>query len=360
MNKGKKFFITSLIVLLSFLIVSFLVLGLVPICTTSQSKFNDHSTFLRDCNSKNDKFGVVPLTEISLLGSHDACSNDINFGSKPNVNEDNIVNNGAARFFAKGAMVRYAKAQNEDVYDQLKSGARYLDIRITKIDGVYYNSHGLVSNTLEINLKKILKFLSENPGEFILFHVQNYYPSDLNLNELKTFISTVKLNDLSLFDYMNYSSSITEFSDLNYNVLTANGTKAGVVIFTHRDTKVMPFGQFNSEHFRSKCHGKIDANAMIEGIRKETLNCKNLKTTLRICQAQQTPNTAEWWNTLINWSLLRMAKNENYRILHLDDIKNILDSMPIYMCDWCSYNGNGFNDEIISLLKERNLSLTYS
>ena len=139
-------------------IISIIVVAEIPTSTTVTSGCNDYSSFLRDSVTLNSSLYDTPITEISLLGSHDAFSNDISFSSMPNSSEENIVNNGFMRFIAEGAMVRYSRAQHDDPYLQGKAGVRYFDVRITNVNGIFYNSHGLISNTLQTNIRKIIKF----------------------------------------------------------------------------------------------------------------------------------------------------------------------------------------------------------
>jgi len=358
--------VTKIILITVFSLLALIIyIAEVPICVLEKSNANDNSHFLRNCVQENSDLGDIPLTRLSLLGSHDALANDINFGSKPNSSEDNIVNNGFIRALAKGAIVRMARAQKDDVYYQLNSGVRYLDVRICYVDGVYYNSHGLISNTLETNVTKILKWLSENPGEFVLFHLQHHYLKDKTVTDLKSYMDTITYENpdtkekKNIFDYINYSTSFTDFKDLTYNNITDNGTKAGVVFFADQTNDVYPFNQLSMKKFDSHWHNESDNKTIIEKIRSYSKNeGKEMGDDyLRINQTQQTPSGSKWYLIIPNWSLLHSAKDHNIDLANQTDIKEILDGLPIYMCDYSTCNINGFNNKIVSLLKERNLSL---
>lgn len=347
------------IILGSIVVLVFFTLTQLAVPTFTTSGFIDHSTFLRECARDNPSFTDVPLTEISLLGSHDALSDEIDLWSMPNSSEDNLVNNGWLRIFGKGAIVRYARAQNDSIYNQLKAGVRYMDIRVTNIDGVFYNSHGLVSSTFKDNLLKILKFLDENPGEFILMHICKFYEGTSNSEQLKDLMESVRYNNKNVFDYIHYDSSFTEFRDLTYNVLTDSGNKAGVCLFADSgQVNVSPFNQFNMSHCDSHWHNTINEPRMTEEMVSYAAIGKSLGSDyLRIDQAQQTPNLNEIWETFLGWSLLSMARIHNNNVVNRSDIMDILDGLPIYMCDYSTCNCNGFNSKIISLMYQRNISL---
>lgn len=328
------------------------------VCTLSNPSISDHSHFLRESNESNPSFGTIPLTEISMLGSHDALSDDIHYWSTPNSSEDNMVNSLGLRLVAKGLMVRLAKAQQHNIYDQLVAGVRYIDARITYVDGEYYTSHGLISNTLEHNLSLILKFLHENPGEFVLFDINNYYPGTSTFQELVEYISTIKYEGKNLYDYVNYDEGITQFKNLNYNNITNNGNGAGVVLFSDQGNRTGLFNQLDISKVRSKWHNKSSNEEINILIREEATYSASLgEDYLRINQAQQTPSPKEVWSTFVNWSLLHAAKIHNTDLLNKPYINEVIDGMPIYMCDFVTSDYDNFNNRIIDLMLTRNKNL---
>jgi len=356
--KGLPNWLSITLLVIASLLVFFLVLTETSICCTSRGCANNNSHFFRDCVSENVNLKTKPVTELSMLGSHDALSNDISFSSSPNSSEENITNNFWARVFAKGIMVRYAKAQNNNAYEQLDAGVRYLDVRITYVNGVFYNSHGLISNTLKYNLSHILRWLNDNPGEFIIFHICKFYNSTSNWSELKDFMESVKYEDKSLFDYINYDTSITEFKELNYNNLTSNGTKAGVLIFTESQSDVMPLNQISSEKCYSSWNNKVTHEEMVSSMETKVDNGYLLGNDyLRINQAQQTPNFNQLWDVFVGWSLLHLAEVHNAKMINEPRLDYYLGGLPIYMCDYTTSNDTGFNTNIINKLKTRNLSI---
>lgn len=359
MNKLGKILKNIALISLSMVLGAFLVLTQFGVPTFKASGYEDHSHYLREIVNEKPSFANTPLTEISLLGSHDALSDEIDMWSKPNSSEDNLVNNPWLRIFGKGAIVRYSRAQNDSIYHQLQAGVRYMDIRVTNIDGVFYNSHGLVSSTFRDNLSKILRFLDENPGEFVLMQICKYYKGNATDQELYQMMESVYYKEKNIFDYIHYENNVHEFKDLTYNILTNNGNDAGVVLFaSSSQVNMAPFNQFNMSHCDSHWHNTIDEKEMTREMVEYSVIGKTLGTDyLRINQAQQTPNTNEIWETFLGWSLLSMAEYHNHNVVNREDIMDILDGLPIYMCDFSTCNTRGFNTKIISLMRQRNLSL---
>lgn len=347
--------------ILTFLLLSFLILVQSPMVIIHHyGVCEDHSHFIRECVRDNPSFKDTALTKISLLGSHDALSNDINKNSIPNSSEDNLVNIDWLRIMGKGAIVRYSRAQYHDIYTQLNVGVRYVDIRVTNINGEFYNSHGLVSNRFDVNLLKILKFLDENPGEFVLLQICAYYKGQSSDLGLKQMMESVTYNNKNVFDYINYDTSIREFKNLTYNNITDNGTKAGVVLFASpNEVNIAPFNQINYSYYNSHWHNTIDEASITEKIVEYARYGKEVlgDDYLRINQAQQTPNMDEIFGALCSWSLLSMAEEHNARMVNREDIFDILDGLPIYMCDYTTCNSNNFNTNIINKMYQRNISL---
>jgi len=89
-----------------------------------------------------------PLCELAIPGSHDALTKDISFPG-----------------------VEASKAQGSSVYDQLKQGSRYLDLRVSRAkDGKFYGYHGLkwTNYSLDSAISEISRFLSESPDEVLI------------------------------------------------------------------------------------------------------------------------------------------------------------------------------------------------
>ena len=387
MNKPLKITLISVSSLIKCAFVSFVLLMQIPTTTFHKSNYVDHSHFFREIMNENKNFANVPLTRIRMLASHDSMSNDINYQSFPNKSEDTMASNLFFRGLGKGFMVRISRGQKDNVYEQLMAGIRYIDFRITNIDGVFYTSHGLVSNTLETNLKLILKFLDENPGEFIMCDIVRYYPGSpaKSYNDLYEFIKSVKYNDKSLLDYVPTSytreskeikiDSKTKFYDLTYNDLcpidsSTNERKAGALIYTYQDN-AEPFGRNDGNLKASRNAVTFNSGVVLNTIHEWIDYIKtwggddgnpNRWHYLNLNETQFQPQVNEIPDILLGWSLLHGAYHNNnylYNEMIKDENKGLdwLEYMPIYMCDFSTCNENKFQQRITQKLINSNIKL---
>lgn len=69
-------------------------------------------------------------------------------------------------------MSRWAKTQDYDITDQLKSGIRYIDLRVATKEGTneLYFVHALYACEISNELQKIRIFIDSHPKEVSLLH----------------------------------------------------------------------------------------------------------------------------------------------------------------------------------------------
>ena len=331
-----------------------------PVCAFSQKNNSlSYSDFFGQIYNVRTDFKNIKLTEISMLGSHDAFSYDISYSSKVDeADTSNICNNKLVSTLGKGLCVRLAKAQNDSCYQQLLKGVRYFDTRVSYIRGSFYNCHGLVSTLFEENLLEIMRFLDEQPTEFVLIDINHYYSNEENKWQmLEDYMRNITFRGKCIFDYVNYGDEIDSFSKLTYGNLTENGTKGGVCLFASIESDVKIFNQLGF-NYSSIWNDQPTTKTLVPAIRETMKITKELGSDyLRINQAQTTPDTGSLWSVITSWSLLSSAISHNYKMLCLDDINEILDCAPIYMCDYATYNDNYFATEMLLKLRDRNLRI---
>lgn len=350
-KKGKGIRLYSNITAVLTILILFGILGHMPFTYVKNSKETiTYNNVLKRAYLSNKNFGDTPITKIAVLGSHDALSYGINYFSMPNSSEDTLSNNVFIQLLGKGAIVRYSRAQQDDIYTQLNSGVRYIDARITYIDGEYYTSHGLVSCVLESCVMQILRFLNENPGEFIYFHIVHFYPENYSIYSLVEYMKDIKYNNKSLFDYVNYDTkALKSQNQLTYNMMTQNGTKAGILFLSESK-------YFDLDTINSHWHNITNSDKLCRAVEKyyKTLgDCD----CLRVNQAQTTPNANDIVGTIAGWSLLNMAKKHNANMLTHPNFAKWLDKMPIYMCDYTTSNYKDFNKRVNEIIYEHNINL---
>ncbi len=359
MKKACKIISIIIGVLFVLLICFIIFLGQATFSFVNLSKPNsNYNSVLKSVYDQNNDFGNVPINKIALLGAHDSLSYDINYYSMPNSSEDTPSNNKFLYDIGKGFIARMSKAQADDVYAQLNAGVRYIDARITNIDGNFYTSHGLVSGLLEKSLVQILKFLDENPGEYIIFHIVHFYKGNSDWEELNNYIAGIRYQNKNLFDYVNYNiEQVNDFSSLTYNGMTNNGTKSGV-LFLGEDRKSSYANYYKLSNINSVWHNTIDSDDAIEKI---SLNYEKLKTsnTTALCinQTQTTPNYSNTLKTVFSWSLIDKAAKHNEIIVNNPNFQLWLSKMPVYLCDYTTSNVGDFNNKANAQILQFNLSL---
>lgn len=311
----------------------------------------------------NPDFVNTPLTEIAMLGSHDALSYNINFSSKDNSGQEDIGMMETMGKVAKGLAVRLSRAQYHDIYTQLNQGVRYIDMRITCVDNTYYTSHNFISHKLEDSMKDIIRFLDENPGEFLLLDFQHVYPDNSKWDDLSNYLSTVKEGGKNIYDFVKYDTSIDP-SVLTYGQATDNGTVSSCMFIQDDD---LPFSQDNpyKEYFKKRAidslwHDKPTTEEILTEMNKHASYLKeNPFIGYRINQAQTTPSTSNIANILFKWSLIKMASEHNPKLLKSIDIQEMLKLMPIYMVDYTTSTKKNFNKNINEEILKYNSSLHF-
>lgn len=122
---------------------------------------------------------TLPLTQLPIPGTHDSGS----YGITP---RSEWALTGKSQFgfltelpqFLQDLLVKpiaaaWGKTQSNDIYDQLASGIRYLDLRLTnEPDGQIYLEHGLRAELASEAIDDIAQFAAAHPREALIVYVQ--------------------------------------------------------------------------------------------------------------------------------------------------------------------------------------------
>lgn len=296
------------------------------------------------------------IVDISLLGAHDMFSMDININSKSNIYEDSVANNSFVQTLAKKIAINQSIAQSCDTLTLLNYGVRFIDLRLTLIDGIYYTCHGFISDEFSKYLLEMLKFLNNNPGEFLIIDFQHFYTengqdrslSDLEWQNLFNFIKTVKYNDKNLLDYVYYNSNENKLSELRYFDVTKNKQDAGVILLIpnkslsyayYRDYGPSDGAKLEFLNIRSHWHNRYYLENLKQDVLEEVEHINNnmdiYKDVLRVCQYISTPfSDNSYLDALRSQSLLNTAVLVNLSLIEDETyFKNIQSAMPIILID---------------------------
>ncbi|XP_034941497.1 PI-PLC X domain-containing protein 1-like [Chelonus insularis] len=113
-------------------------------------------------SKRRNTIGRKSLRRIILPGTHDSGA----YGEEPQPSVEQ----------------RYTETQDRDIFDQLISGARYLDIRPAWYDGEYWVNHGTYKMQLLDNVIYDVKEFMENTEEIVILGFKQF-PVGFNSNE---------------------------------------------------------------------------------------------------------------------------------------------------------------------------------
>lgn len=300
------------------------------------------------------------VTNIAMLGAHDAFSNKISLTSKVDPAEDSIVSTPVINKIIKGMIVREAKSQKSGSEQLLNSGVRYFDIRLSYMNNTWYTKHSLISDKLSNYLIPMIKFLSENPGELVILDIQHCYYGTSDYNGLINDLKNITYEGKNIFDFLNYIPLITPLELLTYRLATLNGNKSGIVMLVKNETTAYSYNYEKS--IRSNWHNKITDEEMFEGIEEENEYLKTHKLEyigkFKVNQAQKTGQiNSQILDTIIGWSLLDLANNFNQKLINHEHFDDWLKQMPIVMVDYADSTKGNFNELINQKLINYNKNL---
>lgn len=120
--------------------------------------------------------GNRPFNKVILPRSHDTGTYNLDPTIAPKqaiTDQLNVLKSFGIGYIVTDVIKTWAKTQNLNVYDQLKSGIRGLDLRIILKDSDkdFYTVHGLYGPSMSDLLNQTTKFLDENPKEIIIVSV---------------------------------------------------------------------------------------------------------------------------------------------------------------------------------------------
>jgi hypothetical protein len=119
----------------------------------------------------------MPLNSVTLLGSHDAATSDLNSRSPVCVGY-NLDSGNHLKQYPKKSDISKFKCQSASIKGQLLYGVRYLDLRVAYQNGEYWSHHGFLSTPFSRSdgiFAQIRNFLHSYPDEIIILNMQHFY-----------------------------------------------------------------------------------------------------------------------------------------------------------------------------------------
>lgn len=319
--------------------------------------------------------------DLAFLGSHDSFSSLITPGELPDEHAPGAIH--SLLPIVKNLIYRYAVTQNVGIYDQLMQGARFFQLKVTVYNGEWYTSHTLLSGKLETHLTDILRYLTSNQakGEPVGVLFQPVYMGNKTYAEMHEYISSVRYNGASLYDFVHYKrvdafnkgTGDVRINELRYNDVTDNGEKPGVVLFDRRDGNheaswdgkedAFPYSFDLDSNAIHVWHNHSSSKLLMEGIEKtsEQIKADPAKyDLLRIDQTQaalSTNSLLDVFHDFTSGSLLKIAQKHNVALLEHPDFTEILSTMPVFQVDYLTSTYGDFNDKANALIRSHNETL---
>ncbi len=227
------------------------------------------------------------FVSLNMLGAHDAftasiSSSNAKFDAAGTAQGDSGSKNAVSSASTAAPM---SKAQSSDVLTMLNYGVRYFDIRLSRSDttakggllgwttvnhtnGVFYTTHGMLSDEFRPIAYTIAQWAKEHPGEIVVLDFQEMWDNTSTAGSSGDSVaqSWVDLNNLlteaGIYDYVTINNS-TDLSNVTYGSLTSNGTKAGIVLFGRATATNSSVGSFilrgtTSTAFDGKVYSNYD------------------------------------------------------------------------------------------------------
>lgn len=186
-----------------------------------------------------NKLSSKPLCQVAIPGTHDSATYKWNkeLGASP----DNDVTSSLQDKLEFGRGIirkigskltdgilhiiyeRLCKCQDMSILQQLKSGIRYLDLRVALApDGTFYTCHGVFCVALTEVFQEVTEFLQDHSHEIILLDFNHFYGMDKEHHaEFATLLTETFGNKIATQPALNPSSTVQEYWDAGAKIVIA-------------------------------------------------------------------------------------------------------------------------------------------
>ena len=145
---------------------------------------NDYSRWME--NLPNEK-QLCPLKDLVIPGSHDSGTFYLHQNMEIGPDESSTIQTLGNIFgkIAKSVVHSWSVTQSMNIYEQLLSGIRYLDLRVAyrAEDKKFRILHGLYGCAIEEILEDVKRFVANYPKEIVILDFNHFYNMDATLHE---------------------------------------------------------------------------------------------------------------------------------------------------------------------------------
>jgi hypothetical protein len=193
-----------------------------------------------------------PIADLILPGSHDACAYKLS-STEVTPFAPTQLNSCFAKHCCCCVGQNYAVAQTGSLYDQLLSGSRYLDMRVTfdEKKQLLRTEHALYGLPIDQLFQQIALFIKEHPTEIIIMHLRHFSVTKLYDMKLEHHDMILQLLE-EIFDEDDFiklneiNESLLELKKKKRKILLVYGTedcsKANELDWIHSEQDVLPGG----------------------------------------------------------------------------------------------------------------------
>jgi hypothetical protein len=257
---------------------------------------------------------------------------------------------------APGTTARFSKNQFSGAEGLLNAGVRYLDVRVTYMDGGWYTENTKISGLLEGYVRSTIRFLAANPGELVIFDLPSVRLGESDYPTFWRHLWSISEGGQTLADFIFYDSTTMPLDSLTLDQATNGGSSAGIVMFA-RDDRPDPRFYFRDENVRSRGLSQRNTANVINAVNEEQQNFATgeFDSRLRVSQAQLQPalGGSGLINSLLGWSYMRLAQHHNAEIINYG-IESWLPKTPIIMLGFAESTYGNFNPNIVGRINAYN------
>ncbi|PWV18907.1 putative glycosylphosphatidylinositol-specific phospholipase C [Trypanosoma cruzi] len=292
--------------------------------------------------------GEMAITQLCLLGSHDAASygirKDSPFGADaPGFLLGDSVLASLSRFLFRGICASWSKCQGMSVRAQLDYGVRYLDLRVAtnpEDANRLYTLHHLISVPLADVIEDVKAFLNDpsSANEFIVLDFQHLYLTDDSDGKGKFFGELDRLSDR----FIPVDVPLTTPLEILWRV--SSRRRIFLVVGSGEDESPYPAARIRSKCMVSRWVDQGSLSKLLEAL--DNLLLDDLKypqtgvpSKLHVTQAVLTPRYSDIFigifpkiSRRIASSIYDMATRVNPSLLewfYLLNAKGLLDGMKV-------------------------------
>ena len=182
------------------------------------------------------KVSLLPINRLAIPGSHDSGSYWFDKSQPVAPDQPSFVR--TVSVFIKPVVAKvlgnWALTQRLDVTQQLRSGARYLDIRTAYLGkkDEFFIVHGLYGHRLVDIFTQITSFLHSHPKEVVILHLQYCWDMDKTLH--KRYMRVIKqlLGD-RIYPRSSNGAASESFSRVSLNDIWVKGKQLILIVGDH-------------------------------------------------------------------------------------------------------------------------------